>query len=70
MRTGTLTVPIEQAAEPMARGTYRCESGHPLRVFGGGRHGVYFELGNTALDNPVMNRVCPDCRRGLPGKNA
>jgi hypothetical protein len=52
------------------RGEYRCECGHELRVFGGGRHRVYFEPSNTRLDDPVMNRVCPECGRGLRGKNA
>ena len=48
---------------------YRCECGHVLRVFGGGRHRVYFEPANTQLDDPVMNRSCPECGRPLPGKN-
>lgn len=48
---------------------YHCECGHVLRVFGGGRHRVYFELDDTRLDQPVMNRVCPSCARVLPGKN-
>lgn len=51
------------------RDEYRCECGHVLRVFGVGRHRVYFELGDTRLDDPVMNRACPQCGRGLPGKN-
>jgi len=38
-------------------------------VFGGGRHRVYFELSDARSENPVMNRVCPACGRGLPGKN-
>ena len=48
---------------------YRCECGHVLRRFGVGRHTVYFELSNTDLDDPVMNRVCPACGCGLPGTN-
>jgi hypothetical protein len=48
---------------------YRCECGRVLRVFGGGRHRVYFELGNPRLDDPVMNGACPQCGQGLPGKN-
>jgi hypothetical protein len=52
------------------REDYRCTCGHTLRVFGLGRHRVYFEPGNTQLDNPVMNRICPQCGEGLPGKNA
>lgn len=54
---------------PERRGEYRCECGHVLRVFGGGRHRVYFELGDATLDKPVMDRACPQCGRGLPGKN-
>ena len=51
-------------------GEYRCECGHVLRVFGRDRHRIYFELANARLDDPVMNRACPACGRGLPGKNA
>ena len=51
------------------RGGYRCRCGHELRVFGGGRHRVYFEPADARLDDPVMNRVCPACGCGLPGKN-
>jgi hypothetical protein len=51
------------------RGEYRCECGHELRVFGGGRHRVYFEPADARREDPVMNRVCPACERGLPGKN-
>ena len=51
------------------RNRYRCvECGHLLRVFGGGRHRVYFEPSNTALDDPIMNGVCPQCGHSLPGK--
>ena len=73
MTSGTLIAPSESPPfSPVAnrRGEYRCECGHTLRVFGGGRHRVYFEPTDTLLDDPVMNRVCPECRRGLPGKNA
>jgi hypothetical protein len=52
------------------RGVYRCQCGHVFRVFGGGRHQVYLEPENVALDDPIMNGVCPVCGRGLPGKNA
>jgi hypothetical protein len=48
---------------------YRCECGRVLRVFGGGRHRVYFELGAPRLDDPVMNGACPQCGHRLPGKN-
>jgi hypothetical protein len=73
MTGGTLIAPAGQA--PVAeisdrRNEYDCQCGHTLRVFGGGRHRVYFEPGNARLDDPVMNRVCPACGRGLLGKNA
>lgn len=67
---GTLIAPSEAppvAGIPDRRGEHRCECGHVLRVFGGGRHRVYFEPGNTPLDDPVMNGACPQCGRGLPG---
>jgi hypothetical protein len=72
MTSGTLIEPPE--APPTSgivdrRGEYRCECGHVLRVFGGGRHRVYFEPGNARLDDPVMNGRCGQCGRGLPGKN-
>ncbi len=72
MTSGTLIAPTE--APPVSpasdrRDEYRCECGHVLRVFGGGRHRVYFEPTNARLDDPVMHRACPDCGRGLPGKN-
>ena len=44
-----------------------CE--HALRVSGGGRHRVYFELTDELADDPVMDRACPGCGQGLPGKN-
>ncbi len=51
------------------RGRYACvECGHLMRVFGGGRHRVYFEPDNTALDDPIMDGKCPECGHGLPGK--
>lgn len=60
-------LPISGTAD--RRGEYRCKCGHELRVFGGGRHRVYFEPADARLEDPVMNRVCPACERGLPGKN-
>ena len=51
------------------RGEYGCQCGKVLRVSGGGRHRVYFEPDNTRRDDPIMNGVCPNCGRGLPGKN-
>jgi hypothetical protein len=50
------------------RGEYHCECGHVLRVFGGGRHRVFFGMETTRRDHPVMNRACPECGRRLPGK--
>jgi ribosomal protein S27AE len=73
MTSGTLIVPLERAAAvapPDSRRTYTCpECGHVLRVSGLGRHRVYFELDDERADDPVMNRVCPACGHGLPGKN-
>jgi hypothetical protein len=71
LTAGTLAPPIEPTTgpEPDARTVYRCDCGQVLRVSGGGRHRVYFDPGNAALDDPVMNRVCPACGAGLPGKN-
>ena len=72
MTSGTL---IEPPAAPAIsgivapRGEYRCECGHVLRVFGGGRHRLYFEPANARLDDPVMIGSCSSCGRGLPGKN-
>jgi len=72
MTTATLIAAAEAplvSASSERRAEYRCECGHALRVSGGGRHRVYFERANTRLDDPVMNRVCPECGRSLPGKN-
>lgn len=55
----------------MARGpVYQCSCGHEFRVFGSGRHRVYFELNDAALAEPVMSGICPDCRGELPGERA
>jgi hypothetical protein len=70
MASGTLIAPTQPSSVSDRRGEHRCECGHVLRVFGGGRHRVYFELDNTRLDDPVMDRACPECGRTLPGKNA
>jgi hypothetical protein len=59
---------VDPRSEP--RGRYRCDCGHELRVFGVGRHTIYFPVENDRLDDPVMNRSCPACGRTLPGKNA
>ena len=78
MASATLVAPPELApserivpsATPDPRRTYTCpECGHHLRVSGLGRHRVYFELIDERSDDPVMNRVCPACGRGLPGKS-
>ena len=72
MASGTLIAPPAElpiSAIVDRRGEYRCRCGRVLRVFGGGRHRVYFEPAEARLDDPVMNRVCPACGRGLPGKN-
>ena len=34
-----------------------------------GRHRVYFELDDDRSADPVMNRICPGCGHGLPGKS-
>lgn len=50
--------------------TYSCpECGHTLRVSGLGRHRVYFEREDAGSASPVLDRVCPACGCGLPGKN-
>jgi hypothetical protein len=65
MATATLE---QRPTAPPVRGEYGCECGHMLRVFGGGRHRVFFEPESTRFDDPVMNRACPSCGRRLPGK--
>ncbi len=73
MASATLIAPPERLAPPSKldrRATYTCpECGHVLRVSGLGRHRVYFELDDDRSRDPVMNRVCPVCAHGLPGKN-
>lgn len=49
-------------------GRYRCQCGHALRVFGTGRHRVYFQCADARLDDPMMNGGCPGCECVLPGK--
>jgi DNA-directed RNA polymerase subunit M/transcription elongation factor TFIIS len=70
MVTGaTLTAPPQRLAADPKR-IYTCpECEHVLRVSGLGRHRVYFELTDERSDDAVMNRVCPVCEHGLPGKN-
>jgi ribosomal protein S27AE len=73
MAGATLIAPAQwrvPSATPHPRRTYTCpECGHVLRVSRLGRHRVYFELDDERSDDPVMNRVCPACAHGLPGKN-
>jgi hypothetical protein len=73
MASTTLIAPAERharSATPHPRRTYTCpECGHVLRVSGLGRHRVFFELTDERAEDPVMNRVCPVCAHGLPGKN-
>jgi hypothetical protein len=70
---GTLiALPVRPAlaTRPASRPAYTCpECKHLLRVSGLGRHRVYFELGDERSEDPVINRVCPACGHGLPGKN-
>ena len=73
MTSGLLIALAERVApadNPDSRPAYTCpECGRVLRVSGVGRHAVYFELDDERSDDPVMNRVCPECGYGLPGKN-
>jgi hypothetical protein len=57
------------AAADDGRGEYRCTCGYRLRVFGLGRHHVYFEPGSSRLADPLIAHTCPQCGRGLPGSN-
>jgi hypothetical protein len=58
------------STKPDPTRTYSCpECEHVLRVSGLGRHRVYFESSDAWSHNPVMNRVCPACGHGLPGKS-
>jgi hypothetical protein len=48
--------------------TYDCPTcGCTLQVFGRERHRIYFEMAEH-LDDPVMDRACPECDDSLPGK--
>lgn len=72
MGEATLTAAPERTATPRKpdlRPTHsRPKRGHVLRVIGLGRHRVYFELADDRSYDPVMNRACPECGHGLPGK--
>ena len=49
--------------------TYDCpRCSHELRVFGRGRHRIYFELDAEQLNAPMMDNACPECGHALPGK--
>lgn len=53
------------------RDPYLCpKCGHVPRVSGLGRHRVYFEPNDQGSESPVMSRLCPGCRHGLPRKNS
>jgi hypothetical protein len=73
MTSGTLIAPPERLpppANPQLRPHYSCpECGHALRASGLGRHRVYFELDDKRSEDPIMDRVCPECANALPGKN-
>lgn len=73
MASATLIAPAERlapSANPDPRPTYSGpECGHILRVSGLGRHRAYFELTDKQAEDPVINRVCPACGHGVPGKN-
>jgi hypothetical protein len=57
------------SGEPDRRATYNCTAcGHAMRVIGLGRHRVYFDPSDQRLDDPIMDRRCPNCGHGLPGK--
>jgi uncharacterized protein YlaI len=74
MASATLIAPAERItpADELDLGrTYTCpQCEHVLRVTGLGRHRVFFEMDNERLDDPVMNRVCPECGHRLPGKGS
>ena len=74
MTSGTLIAPPQRPlppASPQLRPPYSCrECGHVLRVSGLGRHRVYFEqLDDERSEDPIMDRVCPECGHDLPGNN-
>jgi predicted RNA-binding Zn-ribbon protein involved in translation (DUF1610 family) len=63
--------PESAAKELHSRSLYRCAAcGHELRVFGGGRHRIYFPVENLRLDDPIMTHCCPDCGRSLPSTDS
>jgi hypothetical protein len=70
----TLTAPpawLSSSGDRQLKNAYICpQCGHVLRVTGLGRHRVYFEPDDGYAQDPVTDRACPSCRRGLPGKNS
>lgn len=70
MTGDTLVEPAESAplSDLIRRNEYRCQCGQSLKVFGTGRHRVYFRPGDARFDAPMMNGACPTCGCELPGK--
>jgi ribosomal protein S27AE len=69
MRSGTLIDAPPPPSDPQLQPPYSCpRCGHLLRVSGLGRHRVYFEIDDRRSDDVVMDRICPECGHGLPGK--
>ena len=62
---------IVTSSNPDPANVYSCpECEHRLRVSGLGRHRLYYKLDDEGSHDPVMNRVCPVCGHGLPGKSS
>jgi hypothetical protein len=73
MATATLTAPERGSASAEQQAdarVYRCACGSTLRVFGLGRHRVYFQRDETAAEDAVLNRGCPACQLVLSGNTA
>ena len=69
MATATNQHPAPAAVEgPAMAHDYTCTCGHVLRVSGLGRHRIYFPVDSRRLDDPIMDGLCPNCGKGLPGK--
>ena len=68
MATATQIATTRPSSVTNPRREYACQCGHVLHVVGGGRHSMFFEPGAADLDDPILNRACPECGRGLPGK--
>jgi hypothetical protein len=50
-----------------ARRLWQCVCGEVYRVWGSGRHRIYWPL-DAPRDAPVIDGCCVRCRRALPGK--